>query len=93
MTERSNRRGHAAIGGRIVAAGLSTGAALLFAGTIADAARADTAKDAGDGATRAGVVVHVVLPDGRSVESTIDTAPALVAASAPAKANARSRAS
>jgi hypothetical protein len=98
MTERHARRGHAAIGGRIVAAGLSTGAAIVFAATIADAARNDAAQDTGSGTEPAGIVVHVVMPDGRTVDSTVaavDAAPTpvLAAAPAPAKTNARSRAS
>ena len=92
MTERPKRRGHAALGGRIVAAGLSTGAAILFAGTIADAAQHDASKASTAGAPTE-VVVHVVLPDGRNVASTVDTAPALVAAPATARTSARSRAS
>lgn len=93
MTERAARRGHAAIGGRILAAGLSTGAAIAFTATIADAARTDTARAASDATAPTPVVVHVVLADGRTADSTVAAAPAVTAAPATARTSARSRAS
>jgi hypothetical protein len=88
---RGSARRHAAGGGRILAAGLSTAAALVFTGTIANAARSASPTDTPN--APAPITVHVVLTDGRTVDTTVAAPPTLAAAPAALPASARSRAS
>ena len=92
MTEVRPARRHAALGGRLLAAGLSASAAILLTTAIAE--RSDgapaTTPDPGAGAP---IVVHVVLPDGRQPTVTVPAAPSVVAAPPAVPAQAVSRAS
>ena len=90
-TGRGPARRHAAGGGRILAAGLSTAAALVFTGTIANAARSAPPTDTSNAPTP--ITVHVVLSDGRAVDTTVAAPPIVAAAPAALPASARSRAS
>jgi hypothetical protein len=63
------RRASAATGGRILALGMSLGASLGLVGVMANAARSDTGGQVtapAPSTTAAPIVVHVVLPDGRT---------------------------
>ncbi len=92
MTERPTARRQAALGGRVIAAGLSASAAILLTTAIAE--RSDpapaTTSDPGAGAP---IVVHVVLPDGRQPTVTVPAAPTVAAAPPAMPAQAVSRAS
>lgn len=80
MTDVTRRRGHAAIGGRILAAGLSTGAAVALAAVMADGAN----RHSGVGDSPEPIAVRVVMPDGRQVESTVVPPPTIAVAPAEA---------
>lgn len=87
----ASRRRHAAVGGRIMALGLSAGAAVAFTAAMANAVSPTGTAPVSD--QQAPIVVHVVLAGGTTVDTTLTPAPTIAAAPVAAPASARSRAS
>jgi hypothetical protein len=92
MTDAGKGRRHAALGGRLLAAGLSASAAILLTTAIAERSDGAPATTSDPGAD-APIVVRVVLPDGRQPTVTVPPAPRVAAAPPAAPAQAVSRAS
>lgn len=73
------RRQHAAIGGRVLAAGLSASGALALTAAMATAATADAPSPAVPAAPQT-IVVRVVLADGRETLTPVAVTPVAVPA-------------
>ncbi len=91
-TAPKKRRGHAAQGGRILALGLSAGAAVAFTAAMANAVTPTTGAAVAS-PQPAQIVVHVVMANGQTTDTALTSAPVVTAAPVATRAIAKSRAS
>ncbi len=89
---RRNQRGHAAVGGRVLALGLSAAAAVVLTAAMANGTPPAEVTSAVPDAP-APIVVRVVLADGGVSETNLLAAPVVSAAPSTMTADATSRAS